>query len=145
VTLQGNIRVVAGVLTLLKNQLRSRQAVCEQLADKHWVWRQLLEHDHVSGRPFQRADEHLEDEGGHVSVHRRGTLLGSRTETAPSHSIRTGFSTHAMNMGQRHVELRTSFTVAEDGSAVLHVSPLPGNPAVLGECGYPDRPLKVPT
>jgi len=34
-------------------------------------------------------------------------------------------------MGQRHVELRTSFTVAEDGSAVLHVSPLPGNPAIL--------------
>lgn len=45
--------------------------------------------------------------------------------------IRTGFSTHAMNMGQRHVELQTSFTVNEDGSATLHVSPLPGNPAIL--------------
>ncbi len=48
-------------------------------------------------------------------------------------SMRTGFVTHAIHMGQRHVELRTSFTVADDGSAVLHVSPLPGNPAVLGE------------
>lgn len=45
--------------------------------------------------------------------------------------IRTGFSTHAFNMGQRHIELRTSFTVAEDGSAVLHVSALPPNPSIL--------------
>jgi hypothetical protein len=45
--------------------------------------------------------------------------------------IRPGFSTHAMNMGQRHVELRTSFTTAPDGSAVLHVAQLPPNPAIL--------------
>jgi hypothetical protein len=45
--------------------------------------------------------------------------------------IRTGFSTHTMNMGQRHVELATSFTGNEDGSAVLHVAQLPPNPAIL--------------
>lgn len=45
--------------------------------------------------------------------------------------IRTGFSTHAMNMGQRHVELRTSFTGKDDGSATLHVAQLPPNPAIL--------------
>ncbi|KAJ9124101.1 hypothetical protein QFC22_000896 [Naganishia vaughanmartiniae] len=45
--------------------------------------------------------------------------------------IRTGFSTHSMNMGQRHIELRTAFTVNADGSAVLHVSQLPPNPAIL--------------
>ena len=38
---------------------------------------------------------------------------------------RTGFSTHAMNMGMRHVELDHTFTVADDGSAVFHVSQLP--------------------
>ena len=36
-----------------------------------------------------------------------------------------------MNMGQRHVELRTSFTSNEDGSATLHVAQLPPNPAIL--------------
>ncbi|KIM23987.1 glyoxal oxidase [Serendipita vermifera MAFF 305830] len=42
--------------------------------------------------------------------------------------IRTGFSTHAFNMGQRVLQLRTTYTVAEDGnSAVLHVSQLPSN------------------
>ena len=45
--------------------------------------------------------------------------------------IRTGFSTHAMNMGQRHVELSASFTSNNDGSATLHVAQLPPNPAIL--------------
>ena len=64
--------------------------------------------------------------------------------------IRPGFSTHAMNMGQRFVQLSVSshelaldfadffvrcransFTVYDDGSAILHVSQLPPNPAIL--------------
>ncbi|WWD21146.1 hypothetical protein CI109_105627 [Kwoniella shandongensis] len=45
--------------------------------------------------------------------------------------IRTGFSTHTMNMGQRHVELETSFTTNDDGGATLHVASLPPNPAIL--------------
>ncbi|RSH80521.1 uncharacterized protein EHS24_009101 [Apiotrichum porosum] len=45
--------------------------------------------------------------------------------------IRTGFSTHSMNMGQRHVELMTSFTTTDDGGAVLHVAQMPPNPAIL--------------
>ncbi|KAK4687301.1 hypothetical protein P7C73_g2818, partial [Tremellales sp. Uapishka_1] len=45
--------------------------------------------------------------------------------------IRTGFSTHSMNMGMRHVELDTSFTTNDDGSATLHVAQLPPNPAIL--------------
>lgn len=44
--------------------------------------------------------------------------------------IRTGFSTHAMNMGQRHVELASAFTTHDDGSATLHVSPVP-SPSIL--------------
>lgn len=36
-----------------------------------------------------------------------------------------------MNMGQRHVELRTAFTGNDDGSATLHVAQLPPNPAIL--------------
>ncbi|PVF99117.1 DUF1929-domain-containing protein [Serendipita vermifera] len=45
--------------------------------------------------------------------------------------IRTGFSTHAFNMGQRVLQLRSSYTVADDGSATLHVSQLPGNANVF--------------
>ncbi|KAG6850141.1 hypothetical protein H0H93_000526 [Arthromyces matolae] len=46
--------------------------------------------------------------------------------------IRPGFSTHAMNMGQRVVQLEHTYTgYASSNSAVLHVSQLPPNPAVL--------------
>jgi len=45
--------------------------------------------------------------------------------------IRPGFSTHAMNMGQRFVQLDSSYTGNTDGSGVLHVSQLPPNPAIL--------------
>ncbi|PLW32204.1 hypothetical protein PCANC_18930 [Puccinia coronata f. sp. avenae] len=45
--------------------------------------------------------------------------------------IRPGFSTHAINMGQRYVQLRSTYDVNPDGSATLHVSQLPPNPAIL--------------
>lgn len=45
--------------------------------------------------------------------------------------IRPGFSTHAMNMGQRYVQLNSTFTASSSGSAVLHVSQVPPNPAIL--------------
>ncbi|TFY73395.1 hypothetical protein EWM64_g10617, partial [Hericium alpestre] len=45
--------------------------------------------------------------------------------------MRFGFSTHAMNMGQRLVQLESTITVAADGSATLHCSQLPPNPAVF--------------
>ena len=45
--------------------------------------------------------------------------------------IRTGFSTHAINMSQRLVELSLSYTVNDDGSATLYVSQMPPNPALF--------------
>ncbi|PPR02765.1 hypothetical protein CVT24_002239 [Panaeolus cyanescens] len=42
--------------------------------------------------------------------------------------IRTGFSTHAMQMGQRYLQLENTYTVNKDGSITLHVSQLPRNP-----------------
>lgn len=41
---------------------------------------------------------------------------------------RSGFSTHAMNMGQRHLQLNNTYTVNGDGSYVLYVSQVPPNP-----------------
>ncbi|KDQ12600.1 hypothetical protein BOTBODRAFT_176282 [Botryobasidium botryosum FD-172 SS1] len=45
--------------------------------------------------------------------------------------IRPGFSTHAMNMGMRFVQLETSYTVSDKGGITLHVSQLPPNPAII--------------
>ncbi|KAI0745030.1 DUF1929-domain-containing protein [Earliella scabrosa] len=45
--------------------------------------------------------------------------------------IRTGFSTHTMNMGQRMLELGISYTGNDDGTGVLHVSQMPPNPALF--------------
>jgi hypothetical protein len=42
--------------------------------------------------------------------------------------IRTGFSTHGMNMGQRYLELATSYTKLEEtGAITMHVSQMPPN------------------
>jgi Domain of unknown function (DUF1929) len=45
--------------------------------------------------------------------------------------IKTGFSTHAINFGQRAAELDFTYTANQDGSAVLHVSQLPPNAAIV--------------
>jgi hypothetical protein len=46
--------------------------------------------------------------------------------------LRTGFSTHTMNMGQRFVQLNSTYTgYAGNNTAILHVSQLPPNPAIL--------------
>ena len=44
---------------------------------------------------------------------------------------RGGFTTHAMNMGQRLLQLNNTFTVNPDGSITLHVAPVPPNPNIL--------------
>ncbi|KAM5534563.1 hypothetical protein V8D89_011767 [Ganoderma adspersum] len=45
--------------------------------------------------------------------------------------LRTGFSTHAMNMGQRMLQLAATYTGNGDGSATLHVGQMPPNPATF--------------
>ena len=45
--------------------------------------------------------------------------------------IRTGFSTHAMSMGQRMLQLENTYTGTSDGGAILHVSQMPPNPATF--------------
>lgn len=45
--------------------------------------------------------------------------------------MRPGFTTHAMNMGQRMLVLNNTYTVNADGSYVLHVSQVPNNPNIL--------------
>jgi len=42
--------------------------------------------------------------------------------------IRQGFTTHAMNMGQRIMQLNNTFTVQDDGTIALHTAQLPPSP-----------------
>ena len=44
---------------------------------------------------------------------------------------RGGFTTHAMNMGQRHLQLKNTYTVNKDSSITLHVAQVPPNPSLL--------------
>ena len=44
---------------------------------------------------------------------------------------RGGFTTHAMNMGQRYLQLNNTYTVNNDSSITLHVAQVPPNPALL--------------
>lgn len=56
---------------------------------------------------------------------------GSANEAADSATVvihRNGFTTHAMNMGQRLLQLNNTYTVNTDGSITLHVAQLPPNP-----------------
>nr|GAT54049.1 predicted protein [Mycena chlorophos] len=45
--------------------------------------------------------------------------------------IRPGWTTHAMNMGQRFLQLNNTYTVNSDGSIVLHVAQMPPNPNIF--------------
>ncbi|KAJ7709730.1 glyoxal oxidase N-terminus-domain-containing protein [Mycena rosella] len=42
--------------------------------------------------------------------------------------LRPGWTTHAMNMGQRYMQLNSTFTVNKDASITFHVNQLPPNP-----------------
>ncbi|KAH8823555.1 copper radical oxidase variant A [Flagelloscypha sp. PMI_526] len=41
--------------------------------------------------------------------------------------VRPGWTTHAMNMGQRMLQLKNSYTVKDDGTIVLHCAQMPPN------------------
>jgi hypothetical protein len=41
--------------------------------------------------------------------------------------LRPGWTTHAMNMGQRYLQLNSTYSVNDDGSIVLHTSQAPPN------------------
>lgn len=45
--------------------------------------------------------------------------------------IRPGFTTHAMNMGQRYLQLNNTYTVTDTGAITLHVAQVPPNPNIL--------------
>ncbi|KAH0826387.1 putative copper radical oxidase [Lanmaoa asiatica] len=67
------------------------------------------------------------------------SYTGSANAAASNTTViltRGGFTTHAMNMGQRFMQLNNTYTVSSDGSYVLHVAQVPPNANLLtpGPC-----------
>ena len=67
------------------------------------------------------------------------SYTGSANAAASNTTVvltRGGFTTHAMNMGQRFLQLNNTYTVNSDGSYLLHVAQVPPNANLLtpGPC-----------
>ncbi|KAG6896649.1 hypothetical protein C0992_006847 [Termitomyces sp. T32_za158] len=63
----------------------------------------------------------------------KSSYTGSANDAAGNTTVvlvRGGFSTHAMSMGQRHLQLNNTFTVNSNGSITLHVAQAP-NPNIF--------------
>lgn len=60
-----------------------------------------------------------------------GTSANSAAANTSVVLSRGGFTTHGMNMGQRHLQLNNTYSVNSDGSYVLHVSQVPPNANLL--------------
>jgi len=62
------------------------------------------------------------------------SYVGSSNDAADATTVvlmRGGFTTHAMNMGQRHLQLNSTSTVNDDGFITLHVAQVPPNPNIF--------------
>lgn len=55
----------------------------------------------------------------------------SNIDSAKVIVMRTGYSTHAMNMGMRMVQLNSTWSLNDDGTGVLHSSQMPPNPSIM--------------
>ncbi|KAG6883920.1 hypothetical protein C0993_002835 [Termitomyces sp. T159_Od127] len=63
----------------------------------------------------------------------KSSYTGSANDAAGNATVvlvRGGFSTHAMSLGQRHLQLNNTFTVNSNGSITLHVAQAP-NPYIF--------------
>nr|QBH67489.1 putative glyoxaloxidase 1 [Ustilago esculenta]QBH67600.1 putative glyoxaloxidase 1 [Ustilago esculenta] len=72
--------------------------------------------------------------GNPFNITVNGTFMGSSANAKAANTkfaiIRTGFSTHALNMGQRAVYLDYTYIVNEDASVTYMVNPLPNTKAM---------------
>jgi hypothetical protein len=63
-----------------------------------------------------------------------GSYSGSANDAADNTTVvilRPGFTTHAMNMGQRYMQLNNTYTVQSDGTIILHCAQAHPNPNLL--------------
>ncbi|KAG9311188.1 putative copper radical oxidase [Chiua virens] len=78
--------------------------------------------------------------GSYFNITVPSTSYTGQTNAAAANTTvvlaRGGFTTHAMNMGQRFLQLNNTYTVNNDGSYMLHVSQVPPNANLLtpGPC-----------
>lgn len=55
----------------------------------------------------------------------------SNIDTVKVVVMRTGYSTHAMNMGMKMVQLNSTWTLNSDGSGIIHSAQIPPNPSIM--------------
>lgn len=69
--------------------------------------------------------------GGYFDISlKNGSYPGSANDAASKTKcvlLRSGFTTHGMNMGQRYLQLNSTYTVADNGDITMHCSQLPPN------------------
>lgn len=66
--------------------------------------------------------------GDYFNISLAAKDLGKNSASLPKalvSIVRTGYSTHAMNMGQRYLQLNSTYSLNSDGSGTLHVSQMP--------------------
>lgn len=73
--------------------------------------------------------------GPYFNITLSSTDLGTNPKAALDNTrvviMKTGFSTHAINFGQKLVQLNSTYTLDDSGAATLHVSQMPPNVAIL--------------
>ncbi|KAG0696896.1 putative copper radical oxidase [Suillus ampliporus] len=90
----------------------------------------------ASVRPtFSGAPQTLSYGGSYFDLTVPSTAYSGSANAAAANTTvvlsRGGFTTHAMNMGQRHLQLNSTYTVNSNGSITLHVAQVPPNPNLL--------------
>lgn len=72
--------------------------------------------------------------GDYFNISLTASDLGNNASAIDSVKVvvmRTGYSTHAMNMGMRMVQLNSTWTLNSDGSGVIHSAQMPPNPSIM--------------
>jgi hypothetical protein len=80
----------------------------------------------------QGVPDYLSYGGNYFDITLPASSYTGSVDTAAANTvvylIRQGFTTHAMNMGQRSMQLNNTYTIQPNGTIILHTSQLPPNP-----------------
>ncbi|KAF8334884.1 glyoxal oxidase N-terminus-domain-containing protein, partial [Cantharellus anzutake] len=114
------------------NDVQTRLFPTEYRTEKFFPWY----YNHARPQPIGAIPGRLSYGGNFFTIRLRGaSLQGLTPGVAATRSkaviIRTGFSTHGVNMGQRYLQLNSTAAPNSDGSISLFVSQVPPNPALF--------------
>ncbi|KAF8334887.1 glyoxal oxidase N-terminus-domain-containing protein [Cantharellus anzutake] len=114
------------------NDVQTRLYPTEYRTEKFFPWYYNL----VRPEPIGTIPGQLSYGGNYFTIQLNGSSLQGLTPSVAATSsrviiIRTGFSTHGLNMGQRYLELNSTATPTSNDSISLFISQVPPNPALF--------------